>query len=298
MDREAEAHHAAALELHSAGNYSKAAKAYETAIELGLSHQDEMAARYSLGVCSLRLLEPGLTIEELAGSDELAQAISQMETAVRMDAEKGYQYFQEYRGLLQYPDIYYPIIGEFIKQTQGDSAAASFYRQKLELFSYLPSQPLLTVLLQLGSIYGNTGNVENARRCYLTIINAEPVAPGDESETEVRRLAESNLRPPAEDDPRRPALEATKKSGCFVATSVYGEGAPELYFFRVFRDEVLLKSSAGRGLVALYYSFSPRVARRLGKSERAKSAVRIAVLNPILRLLKLGAPGLARRRRR
>ena len=54
------------------------------------------------------------------------------------------------------------------------------------------------------------------------------------------------------------------KSGCFVATATYGdEDATEVMFLRAFRDEVLKTSSVGRLLVALYYVFSPYLARAM-----------------------------------
>ncbi len=64
---------------------------------------------------------------------------------------------------------------------------------------------------------------------------------------------------------KQDALELTKAFllalgsldlNCFVATAVYGDSkAPELTPLRRFRDEALLKTSAGRRLVAHYYRY-------------------------------------------
>ena len=48
---------------------------------------------------------------------------------------------------------------------------------------------------------------------------------------------------------------------CFLATAVYGEGAPELIAFRSFRDDVLLRTALGRLGVNGYYAAGPSLAR-------------------------------------
>ncbi len=65
---------------------------------------------------------------------------------------------------------------------------------------------------------------------------------------------------------------------CFLATAVFGEGAPELDAFRRFRDGVLLRSLPGRWGVETYYSIGPFLAR-------------VVVVRPRLRHLTRGALG-------
>ncbi len=48
--------------------------------------------------------------------------------------------------------------------------------------------------------------------------------------------------------------------GCFIATVAFGEGAPELLLFRLFRDRVLLQFDLGAWLVRAYYRFGPGAA--------------------------------------
>lgn len=48
---------------------------------------------------------------------------------------------------------------------------------------------------------------------------------------------------------------------CFVATAVFGEGAPQLVVLRRFRDDVLLERGWGRRFVGWYYANGPQLAR-------------------------------------
>jgi hypothetical protein len=57
------------------------------------------------------------------------------------------------------------------------------------------------------------------------------------------------------------------KTGCFIATAVYGdENVPEVLFLRQFRDEVLAQSRLGRAAVGVYYKLSPYGARWVKRS--------------------------------
>ncbi len=75
--------------------------------------------------------------------------------------------------------------------------------------------------------------------------------------------------------------------GCFVATACYGDyEAPQVKALRVFRDEKLLTTPAGRILVKWYYAVSPAIARQLEKSEMLKTIVRKNLLDPLVRILR------------
>lgn len=53
--------------------------------------------------------------------------------------------------------------------------------------------------------------------------------------------------------------------GCYIATSVYGSyEAPEVRTLRRWRDERLMRSVMGRGLVRFYYATSPCLVRAVG----------------------------------
>lgn len=67
------------------------------------------------------------------------------------------------------------------------------------------------------------------------------------------------------------------KGACFLATAVYGEGAPELDEFRAFRDRTLLTSWAGRVFVSAYYRIGPSLAAIVNRRPRLKALTRIVL---------------------
>jgi hypothetical protein len=71
---------------------------------------------------------------------------------------------------------------------------------------------------------------------------------------------------------------------CFVATAAFGEDAPELVAFRAFRDEVLMRSRAGAGVVRAYYAIGPGAAGWVGRTERRRRGTR-ALLGAVHRWL-------------
>lgn len=73
------------------------------------------------------------------------------------------------------------------------------------------------------------------------------------------------------------------KSGCFIATAVYGSIlTPQVVLFRQFRDRVLIRRSWGRTLVRGYYKISPPLARRIGQTAWLRAAAR-AMLDALAR---------------
>mgnify|MGYP004640606777 FL=1 len=76
-----------------------------------------------------------------------------------------------------------------------------------------------------------------------------------------------------------PAPQAQQKSGCYIATAVYGSyDAPEVMTLRRFRDEVLAQSFFGRLFIKIYYALSPPVAERLKDMRRLNAFIR-SILN-------------------
>ncbi len=70
---------------------------------------------------------------------------------------------------------------------------------------------------------------------------------------------------------------------CFIATAAYGtSSAPEIDVLRDFRDEVLMQSESGRDLVGFYYAASPPVAEFIARHEMLRTAVREAIVDPIV----------------
>lgn len=76
-----------------------------------------------------------------------------------------------------------------------------------------------------------------------------------------------------------------KKSGCYIATAVYGSyDAEPVLVLRRFRDERLATSWPGRALVRMYYTVSPPLASLLGKYALPRRISR-ALLNRVVRRL-------------
>lgn len=69
------------------------------------------------------------------------------------------------------------------------------------------------------------------------------------------------------------------RSKCFIATAAYGnEWDARLAALRMFRDQILLKTSVGTAFVNWYYNWSPPKARWLLERPRARFAVRLALV--------------------
>jgi hypothetical protein len=65
------------------------------------------------------------------------------------------------------------------------------------------------------------------------------------------------------------------KSGCFIATAVYGEVmAPEVVTLRKFRDNTLKRYWIGRKFISIYYAMSPPVAVWLKTKPKLSQVVR------------------------
>jgi len=78
-----------------------------------------------------------------------------------------------------------------------------------------------------------------------------------------------------------------KKSGCYIATACYGDyDHPDVVVLRRFRDDLLLRSLAGRALVATYYTLSPVLARQIGANARLARGIRQHVLEPLVRRMR------------
>lgn len=78
-----------------------------------------------------------------------------------------------------------------------------------------------------------------------------------------------------------------RKSGCFIATAVYGSySAPEVVTLRAFRDRYLMTNRMGRAFVAWYYEQGPRAAAYLQAHPVYKPFVK-AVLFPVVAVSRL-----------
>lgn len=63
--------------------------------------------------------------------------------------------------------------------------------------------------------------------------------------------------------------------GCFIATAVYQDcDAPEVQFFKHYRDTMLKNTAYGRILIRTYYLISPNLAKYIGKSKFLTSTIK------------------------
>ena len=86
------------------------------------------------------------------------------------------------------------------------------------------------------------------------------------------------------------AAPAGGGGGCFIATAAYGSYLdPHVQALRDFRDRHLMTNAAGRALVVLYETYSPRSAARIARHESLKWATRIG-LTPVVYTIRYPVP--------
>ncbi|KXA91151.1 hypothetical protein AKJ57_02310 [candidate division MSBL1 archaeon SCGC-AAA259A05] len=70
-------------------------------------------------------------------------------------------------------------------------------------------------------------------------------------------------------------LEGRRGGGCFIATAAFGTPlASEINVLRKVRDSYLIRRNWGKGLVSIYYTLSPPIAKIIERSEPMKKLVR------------------------
>jgi hypothetical protein len=67
--------------------------------------------------------------------------------------------------------------------------------------------------------------------------------------------------------PQPPTPPVSQKSGCFIATSVYGSyDCPPVWTLRRYRDETLQLTFFGKAFIKIYYLLSPALVRKFGQT--------------------------------
>lgn len=77
-----------------------------------------------------------------------------------------------------------------------------------------------------------------------------------------------------------------KSEGCYIATAVYGSYEhSQVMLLRGFRDNTLNKSSLGKKIIELYYSYSPSLAAKLKNRHILTSIIRYT-LDQFIKIIK------------
>lgn len=98
-----------------------------------------------------------------------------------------------------------------------------------------------------------TVEIKGNTQCYSNAFWGTPYQ--EAKDQEARRQWEAKRR-----------QEAEQKSGCYIATAVYGSyDCPEVWTLRRFRDNTLDRTWYGRAFIHTYYAVSPTLVRWFGK---------------------------------
>ncbi len=257
---------------------TKGIEELEAAIKLGLPEDDKSYARFVVGRhYSERAYRqaPGDT-----DRPEFSHGIEKMEKAVLMDSQGGYGIFSQplHKAELYSLAAAYGMVKDSIRQKKGVEQAVAYLEEKLHLFDYLSTPPLL-LLLALGELYVDKADIELARQTFMRILQAPVSLVDDEHEANVREAAKHHLK----------ALDSrdTKRSGCFIATAVYGgSDTTEIAVLRQFRDNFLLQNQLGRLFVHSYYLLSPPCAKLIEKSQLMRKLAKRFLLRPIIAIIQ------------
>ena len=116
------------------------------------------------------------------------------------------------------------------------------------------------------------------------IINISISLEPQEAELNIRNIAsaKANEHDPNFNNNTAGADSTVTVDRCFIATAAYDSFLhPHVTELRRFRDHYLLTNAPGRHLVALYYEYSPALAKRINKNEMLRTLTRVA-LTPIV----------------
>ena len=118
----------------------------EVVIKLGLPEDDESYARFVLG--RLYFKRAYRRSSGNADNPEFSQGIDQMEKAILMDSQGGYEIFSQPLHYAQLSSLAaaYSMVKHSIQQRKGHEAAIVYLEEKSHLFDYLSRPPLLLLL--------------------------------------------------------------------------------------------------------------------------------------------------------
>jgi hypothetical protein len=94
---------------------------------------------------------------------------------------------------------------------------------------------------------------------------------------------------PSHEVPSRAPAPGNRKSGCYVATAVYGSyDCPQVWTLRRYRDYKLAKTWHGKAFIKIYYAISPTIVKWFGNTEWFKNMWRKRLDNMVENLQNEG----------
>lgn len=138
--------------------------------------------------------------------------------------------------------------------------------------------------LRLFAIYAAGANGHPSLRPQLEYLREKDSALVESQAARIalEHFGSGNLFEIAAEHGRLAPPKAEKKSGCFIASAVYGPLSPEVALLRQFRDNILIRRTAGRLFVNSYYALSPAVASVLHRFPLLKAMFRYFFLPPFM----------------
>ena len=110
------------------------------------------------------------------------------------------------------------------------------------------------------------GNPLIALHAFLGTPYQEAKDQEDKRRQEAKRQEEAKRQQEVKRQEEAKRREAEQKSGCYIATAVYGSyDCPEVWTLRRFRDNTLDRTWYGRAFIRTYYAVSPTLVRWFGK---------------------------------
>lgn len=114
---------------------------------------------------------------------------------------------------------------------------------------------------RLGMIYATEPGYKNKSKAVEALKRAQALG-YNISDKEIDEITENIVDAPAVQET---VNNEKSKSGCYVATCVYGSyDCPPVWTLRRFRDNDLSKSVLGRAFIRIYYSVSPTIVKLFG----------------------------------
>lgn len=195
------------------------------------------------------------------------------------------RYEEAARLFQQHLEIEYNLSGAI--DLGGCYVKMGLYQKAIDLLSQFEElgqqQFVPDLLLYLGQAYKGVGQIKRAEGLFRTYFNFIPTDP--DVKTELESLG---LKVVKQGDTFKLLSEGEKvsKSGCFIATAVYGsEDVEEVLILRTFRDEFLSALKIGRWFINIYYFTSPPLARLIGFSLILRELARWILLEPAIKIV-------------